>query len=120
MAKEVGAADGERRFARVVAAFADDSSVSRRRMFSSDNVLSVGGKIFAMLARGDLVVKLPRPRAESLVAARKGRPFDPGHGRLMREWVSVAPGGSPWLPLAREAHAFVSAAPAARRPRGRS
>jgi hypothetical protein len=120
MAKDVGAADGERRFSRVTAAFAGDLSVSRRRMFSSDNVLSVGGKIFAMLARGALVVKLPRARAEALVAGGKGKPFDPGHGRLMKEWVAVPPGASPWLPLAREAHAFVSSAPAPRGARKRS
>jgi len=89
-------------------------------MFSSDNVLSVNAKIFAMLARGALVVKLPRARAEALVAAGKGRPFDPGHGRLMKEWVAVSPGASPWLPLAREAHAFVSAAPPARGTRKRT
>jgi hypothetical protein len=120
MAKDVGAADGERSFARVTAAFADDPSVVRKRMFSSDNVLSVRGKIFAMLVRGALVVKLPRARAEALVASGKGQPFDPGHGRLMKEWVAVPSGASPWVPLAREAHAFVSAAPAARGGRKRS
>jgi hypothetical protein len=47
-------------FAPVVSAFARDRSVTRGKMFSSSNVLSVNGKIFAMLVRGNLVVKLPK------------------------------------------------------------
>src|SRR4029077_3957768 len=39
-------------FAPVVAAFARDGSVSREKRFSSSNVLSVNGKIFAMLVKG--------------------------------------------------------------------
>jgi hypothetical protein len=95
-------------FAPIVAAFAGDRTVSRRRMFSSENVLSVNGKIFAMLGRGSLVVKLPKDRVDELVKAGKGVYFDPGHGRLMKEWVSVEVGAAPWVALAEEAHQFVS------------
>jgi hypothetical protein len=51
-----------------------------------------------MLSKGRLVVKLPRQRIDALVATGAGERFDPGHGRLMKEW----------LPLAREALAFVA------------
>ncbi len=81
--------------------------MSRRRMFSSENVLAVNGKIFAMFGRGALVVKLPKERVDELVTAGKGQRFDPGHGRLMKEWISVEVGALPWVPLAREAHRFV-------------
>ena len=95
-------------FAPVVSAFAGDHTVSRRRMFSSENVLSVNGKIFAMLGRGSsLVVKLPKARVDELVSAGKGKHFDPGHGRLMKEWVVVEAGAAPWVALAEEAHRFV-------------
>jgi hypothetical protein len=94
-------------FAPVVAAFAKDPRVSRRRMFSSENVLSVNGKIFAMLARGKFVAKLPKERVDELVKTGKGEPFDPGHGRLMKEWVAVEPGAAPWVALAKEALGFV-------------
>ncbi len=97
------------RFARVAAAFARDPRVSRKRMFSSNNVLSVEGKIFAMLVRENLVVKLQRNRVDELVRLGRGEHFDPGHGRLMKEWVVVAPGGADWTALAREAYAFVTA-----------
>jgi hypothetical protein len=72
--------------------------------------LTVGGKIFAMLANDRLVVKLPRQRVDALMAGGEGVRFDPGHGRIMKEWLSVEPGYEEhWEPLAREALEFVSA-----------
>src|SRR5947209_5811377 len=73
--------------------------------------LKVGGKIFAMLSSsGAFLVKLPKSRVDALIAAGKGERFDPGHGRLMKEWVAIAPTCmAEWLPLAREAKAFVAA-----------
>jgi hypothetical protein len=94
-------------FRLVVDAFADARGVSRRRMFSSEHTFSVNGKIFAMLVRGALVVKLPKERVDALVEAGEGERFDPGQGRLMREWLVVEAGGLPWVALAKEAHQFV-------------
>jgi hypothetical protein len=71
--------------------------------------LRVGGKIFAMMVRGRFVAKLPRARVDALVAAGQGDRFDPGHGRVMKEWISVAEGDEDWLALAREAYRFVKA-----------
>lgn len=49
--------------------------------------LKVGGKIFAMLSsKGKFVVKLPQQRVNALIALGDGERFDPGHGRLMKEW----------------------------------
>jgi hypothetical protein len=102
-------------FAPVVSAFARDRSVTRGKMFSSSNVLSVNGKIFAMLVRGKLVVKLPKPRVAALVAARAGTHFDPGHGRLMTQWISIPADALNWVELAEEAHRFVKEGKAASR-----
>ncbi len=73
--------------------------------------LKVGGKIFAMLAsKGEFVVKLPPQRVDALIASGDGERFDPGHGRLMKEWVAIIPTSeADWLPLAQEAKAFVAA-----------
>jgi len=95
------------RFAEVIDAFAGDRRVTSGTMMASLG-LKVGGKIFAMLVRGHLVVKLPRERVAALVEAGLGEQFDPQRdGRLMKEWVVVAGDDPPWLDLAREAHGFV-------------
>ncbi len=84
-----------------------DKRVSQKRMFSSHNVLNVDGKIFAMLVKDKIVVKLPRQRVDELVDERKGGYFDPGHGRLMKEWIAVEAGRVNWVDLATEAYHFV-------------
>lgn len=102
----------EERYGTIVEALAGEENVTAgsaaRRGFGSTE-LQVGGKIFAMLSKGRLVVKLPRQRVDALVAAGAGERFDPGHGRLMKEWLVVAPAAEEeWLSLAREALAFVA------------
>jgi len=71
--------------------------------------LKKGGRIFAILAHGRLVVKLPAKRVEELEASGVGRRFDPGHGRLQREWLQVSDDDFElWVALATEAEAFVA------------
>jgi hypothetical protein len=65
------------------------------------------GKIFVMLVRGSLVLKLPARRVEALVAAGDGVHFDANKRTPMKEWLSLDPGSSQeWLLLAREALDF--------------
>jgi hypothetical protein len=65
------------------------------------------GKIFAMLVRGRLVVKLPAARVEALVGGGDGVHFDANKGTPMKEWFSLDPASRlPWPPLAREALEF--------------
>ncbi|MGW4890872.1 hypothetical protein ACWEQL_01180 [Kitasatospora sp. NPDC004240] len=108
------AASPEERYEQLVEKFAELPGVEvpgdvpgREGKFGA-SALKVGGKIFAMLAQGRLVVKLPRARVDELVDAGEGERFDPGHGRLMREWLSLDPGsGLSWSELGREALVFV-------------
>jgi TfoX/Sxy family transcriptional regulator of competence genes len=79
---------------------------SARRGFGSA-ALKTGGKIFAMVVHGALVLKLPAARVEALVAGGQGRPFDSGSGRVMKEWVALDGRERTWLELAREAAAYV-------------
>src|SRR5918996_2579091 len=73
--------------------------------------LKAGGKLFAMLSKGELVLKPPKPRVDELVASGTGTRFDPGHGRVMKEWVAIAPShGGEWGELAEEARQFVGGA----------
>jgi TfoX/Sxy family transcriptional regulator of competence genes len=69
---------------------AEDAALERTRMMGSEG-LKTGGKFFAMVSKGELVVKLPRERVDELVEAGAGHRFDPGHGRLMKEWVALRP-----------------------------
>ena len=98
--------DIDPRFQPIVDAFIRKKDVTCGKMMSAVG-LKAGGKIFAMFPRGEFVVKLPKARVDELVEAGKGRRFDPGHGRLMKEWIVVAPGKADWLSLANEAFAYV-------------
>jgi TfoX/Sxy family transcriptional regulator of competence genes len=94
-------------FHSVVEEMACDPHVVKAKMFGSPG-LKVTNKVFAMLVKGKLVVKLPRARVESLIASGQGEYFDPGHGRLMKEWVAIKPSRrDEWLSLIDEAKAFV-------------
>ncbi|MBX9245253.1 hypothetical protein ICW40_10595 [Actinotalea ferrariae] len=86
--------------------------------------LKVGGTFFAFVGGDDdLIVKLPRARADAAVADGSAHPVTLGT-RTMKEWVSVPfPGRSgdgreAWRAAVDEAHAYVaslSADPAAPR-----
>jgi hypothetical protein len=118
----VGTREGEDRFAAVCDQLADRPGVARpdaRRRGFGASALTVNGSIFAMLVPGgSLVVKLPRPRVEELIATGAGCPFDAGKGRPMKEWLTVT-GTDPatWRELAEQALAFVGAQPPRRRSR---
>lgn len=110
-------------FATVLAAFAADPKLApvinefkagkpagKGRKFGS-NGLKVNGKLFAMVSSsGQFVVKLPKERVDALIAARHGERFDPGHGRLMKEWIAISSTKLSWVDLAKEAHDFVAQA----------
>jgi len=97
-------------FGSVVGHFKKDRNVTReeRKGFGS-GALKVRGKIFAMIAsKGQFVVKLPRERVSDLVKDGKGKLFEPGPGRIMKEWFEANDGlEALWLDLAREAREFV-------------
>jgi hypothetical protein len=100
----------EARYAALVEAMTgrDGVTLGSGRGFGS-NSLQAAGRIFAMLTDGHLVLKLPRQRVAMLLSSGEGAPFDAGKGRPMREWVVVSDeSGKSWLPLAREARAFVA------------
>ena len=63
----------------------------------------INGKIFAMYGRNQFVVKLPKERVDELTTAGRCKRFDPGHGRIMKEWAAFETGEASWIDLAREA-----------------
>jgi len=71
------------------------------------SALRYQGKIFAMLVRGRLVLKLPAVRVTALIRSGNGVAFDANKGTPMREWFSLDPGSDlSWLSLAAEALDF--------------
>ena len=108
------ATNPEARYAAIVEALVGEPGVTyspdvpgSKKGFDA-SALKVNDKIFAMLVKGRLVVKLPRERVEELIAAGDGHRFDPGHGRLMKEWVSVdSRSEQEWLALASKAMGYV-------------
>jgi hypothetical protein len=74
--------------------------------------LRVDGRIFAMLVREELVVKLPPARCAELVAEGVARPFDRRPGGPDRGWVTVDDlEVDRWPALAAEALAYVRSVP---------
>jgi TfoX/Sxy family transcriptional regulator of competence genes len=95
----------DRKLAPIIDAF--EKTKPGARKFGS-NGLKVDGRLFALFTQGTLVVKLPKDRVAALVASGVGKPFDPGHGRLMKGWLTVTSTKAAWIDLAKEAHGFVS------------
>ncbi len=105
----MSARSAEEHFAALSHSLARGSDVSTGRMFGSEG-LKVADKVFAMLVKGRLVVKLPAPRVDELIDDGVGDRFDPGHGRLMKEWLAVGPEANvDWQALANEALRYVKA-----------
>ena len=104
--RKSNAAECDPTFAPVARAFTNSADVSCGMMMSSYG-LKVNGKIFAMFGRGKFVAKLPKGRVNQLVEQGLGQRFDPGHGRLMKEWIALADQKQIWVELAKEAYEFV-------------
>jgi TfoX/Sxy family transcriptional regulator of competence genes len=101
----------EARYADLVRAMSSNAGVTQvteGKGFGSSGQLKIKGRIFAMLVRGELVLKLSRARVDELVEKGEGTRFDAGKGKPMREWFVLSPTSKrQWLPLARQAFEFV-------------
>lgn len=94
-------------FKTVTDAFNGDPSVAPAKMFGADG-LKVNGKFFATFFKGAFVIKLPKERVEELAKTGKGEYFDPGMGKVMKEWVAIdASVSNEWVGLAKESKEFV-------------
>jgi hypothetical protein len=97
-------------FDRLARDYLDRPGVAYGRIWHNDG-LTVHSKIFAMVVRGQLVVKVPAEQAAELCGSGAGVAFEPRPGRPMREWVCVDPpsgraGERRWRQLIDDAYAY--------------
>jgi hypothetical protein len=109
----MAASTPDQRYAQIVRAFLQRPGITRQGRGFGSAALKVHGKMFATLTpAGAFVVKLPRQRVAALAADGHGRPFEPGPGRVMTEWLELHPASDQdWTTLAEEALAFAAGAP---------
>ena len=97
------------KFAALITEFTNRPRVTYGGLGFGARALRVDGKIFAMLdSKGRFVVKLPRIRAETLLARGQAVHFEPVPGRPMKQWLVVTGRRPSWLALAREAYEYVA------------
>jgi len=65
-------------------------------------------KMFAMLNKSEkFILKLPKERVQELLSAGEGKPYDPGNGKIMKEWVIIPMEvKDQWIDLTSEAMKF--------------
>jgi len=94
--------------ARLMSAVADRPDVTMGRALANMGLMT-GGKLFAFIKDGGLVLKLPAGRIDVLIESHDATRFDRGQGKPMREWVVVpASASDEWPALTREACDFVA------------
>ena len=69
--------------------------------------LKIRKKMFVMLNKGRLIVKLPKERVTQLLNSREGQPYDPGNGKIMKEWIIIpVEFCNKWIEIAAEGKEF--------------
>jgi hypothetical protein len=94
--------------ARLMSAVADRPDVTIGRALASLGLMT-GGKLFAFIKDGGLVLKLPAARIDQLIESHGAERFERGQGNPMREWVVMpASSSAEWPDLTREACDFLA------------
>ncbi len=94
--------------ARLMSAVADRPDVTVGRALSNMGLMT-GGKLFAFIKDGGLVLKLPANRIDALIESNGADRFERGQGTPMREWIVMpASTSANWPDLVREACDFVA------------
>ena len=69
--------------------------------------LKIRTKMFVFAKGKNIVLKLPKERVSELLNSGEGLPYDPGNGKIMKEWVIIPPELSKkWVSLTVEAMKF--------------
>ena len=102
-----GDVDRDRFYQSQRAALSGDASITEKKMFGT-TALCLGGNVFMSPWRDMLVVKIPVPQVDELIAGAHAERFDPGHGRTSATWAAIlASASGRWPRLAQAARACV-------------
>ena len=106
----------------IVARMMGWANVEPRRMFGCDAYL-VGGRLFAFFQDKGVVVKVPSPRREELLADARVAPFTIRQGARFGDWLHLRVSGPAdaafALPAVEESYRQAQAAPPAKRRQAR-
>lgn len=95
-------------YTRVVQTLTTNPDVTQSQKSGFGSGLRVGGKVFAMLVKGKLTVKLPPYIIDELLAKGQGELYVSG-GRTTKDWIVLeSEDEEEWLSLANEAMTFVA------------
>lgn len=86
--------------------FLNNPSVSQSKKSGFGSGLRVNGKVFAMPAKGQLVVKLPVERIQELTQSSEGKPYEYG-GKMAKGWFVVS-SEDKWHVYTQEALEYIS------------
>jgi len=94
--------DAELKWSEVKDYFLQQDEVQKR-----GESLKIRRKMFAMLSKGKFTLKLPKERVSHLLNSGIGEPYDPGNGKIMKEWVIIPfESSDKWIELTEEAKKF--------------
>ena len=66
--------------------------------------IKYGKKLFVMFIKGEIALRLPPERVTELIETGEGKPFDPGTGKPMKNWIIIpASKKDTWITLSEEA-----------------
>ena len=69
--------------------------------------LKIRKKMFAFPQEKNIILKLPKERVTEFLNSGEGLPYDPGNGKIMKEWVIIPEKLSDkWFELTEEAKEF--------------
>lgn len=70
--------------------------------------LKIKRKMFVFFNKIDaIVVKLPKNRVSELLESKEGLPYDPGNGKIMKEWIIIPKQFSEkWFDFSKEGMEF--------------
>lgn len=93
--------NADQAYAKLAGHFLKNAAVTQSDKFGKG--LRLDGKVFAMLVKGELVVKLSEDDVSTLLRQKKGKPFKHGQ-KVMKEWLAIeADKTAGWLQFAKKA-----------------